>query len=271
MVAQGRRLLVALRDQGTDACTQLWWVLVVFVQVAVHVLRRVRTPSLSRLACLLHIAAEQDDVEAILNAVADDPGIVHSATNLEGVTLLHRAISNASPRVVRALIDAKADVHAREMCDWTPMMRAAGINYHHSAAKVEIVKALLKANADVNASGQMGFTPLAVLPQHETNEDEETVLRLLLAANAEPNIVGDSPSPIMTAVMYRHPGPIEILLKANADPNLIGPPGYALRILSNKAFSKEAAETVPESIRLWAHLCAGATASGAWRRATCAG
>jgi len=75
----------------------------------------------------------------------------------------------------------------------------------------------------------------------------------------------------MTAVMYRHPGPIEILLKANADPNLIGPPGYALRILSNKAFSKEAAETVPESIRLWAHLCAGATASGAWRRATCAG
>ena len=61
---------------------------------------------------------------------------------------------NRDSEAVSALLDAGADVNAREMLDFTALMYAAGHN------TIEVINILLQAGAEVNAKEKNGTTVL---------------------------------------------------------------------------------------------------------------
>jgi ankyrin repeat protein len=92
----------------------------------------------------------------------------------KGVTLLMYAAAFGSPEAVRMLIDAGADVNAKNSFDATALMWAAG-----DPVKARI---LIEHGANVNAVSKMGRTPLIIAAGHDGAS--ETV-RLLLEKGAD--------------------------------------------------------------------------------------
>ena len=87
--------------------------------------------------------------KALIDAGAD----IH-AKDGRGATPLHIAASNGHADMAKALIDAGADIHAKDKVGATPL--------HHAALgdETETAKALINAGADVNAEDDFGQTPL---------------------------------------------------------------------------------------------------------------
>ena len=136
---------------------------------------------------------------------------------------LHRAaLYNENAEVVQVLIDAGAQVDARngfvDTCsECTPLQAAV---MHNESA--EVVKALLAAGADPNARDRAGFTPLHRAAWH--NQDPSAVERLLLAgADLEARDGGDWSGCRMCTPLHRaamsnkNPKVVEALLAAGAD------------------------------------------------------
>ncbi len=91
---------------------------------------------------------------------------------------------------VQALINAGADVNARDKGSYSALIRMLG---GWNSEKIKIFRALLAAGANVNARGSDGTTALM---QASCNGDEIEVVRALLASGANVNVVranGDTP------------------------------------------------------------------------------
>jgi ankyrin repeat protein len=69
-----------------------------------------------------------------------------------GNTPLHHAANCGHVEIVRALIDAGADVNVRCHRGWTPLIRACNAGHY------EVAKVLLETSADVNAVNNEGYT-----------------------------------------------------------------------------------------------------------------
>ena len=98
-----------------------------------------------------------------------------------GSTLLHAAAESAAPSVVPVLVEAGADVNARDFRGRTPLMRAAReepfITYHHRRNRRQ------RAEADRDGRWWSGVS----LP----DEADFTALDALLAAGADATLVDD--------------------------------------------------------------------------------
>ena len=90
--------------------------------------------------------------------------------------LLMQAAAFGSPDAVRMLIEAGADVNAKNSFDATALMWAAG-----DAVKARL---LVERGANVNARSKLGRTPLLVAAAHDGNA---ATVRLLLEKGADPN------------------------------------------------------------------------------------
>ena len=81
----------------------------------------------------------RDTVRLLLDLGAD---VHQAAANGAKVTALHAAVSSNQPEIARWLIDAGADVNARQQMDYTPLMGAA------ANARLDMIDMLLAHGAD---------------------------------------------------------------------------------------------------------------------------
>jgi ankyrin repeat protein len=72
----------------------------------------------------------------------------------DGATALHKAASKGHVEVLKALLDAGANINAAEEMGWTALHRAV-MEDKNTAAQL-----LLNAGADSNVAGNLGLTPL---------------------------------------------------------------------------------------------------------------
>ena len=103
------------------------------------------------------------DVEIVDLGLAEKPPVIDETSLHQrdgaGHTPLHLAAEAGNAKKVQALIDAGADIEARNRAERTPIFMA--VNSDISTAKaIECIQILLSAGADINATGASGHTPL---------------------------------------------------------------------------------------------------------------
>jgi|SRR5215471_5098375 len=110
-------------------------------------------------------AAKKGSVESVKALLAGHPGLL-DARDKDGSTPLHCAVWKGHPEMVEALINAGADVNARNENDhWgtTPLHAAAHAN------QAGIAQLLIDRGADLNAKDREGRTPLFHTTFHKAN------------------------------------------------------------------------------------------------------
>ena len=160
----------------------------------------------------LMLVAQQGNVEAVKTLLAHgaNPEAREAA---RGQTALMWAVSARRPDVVRALLEAHADVKARST-SWTQRMVLCCQLYEGDDAGVAMV-----------AVG--GYTPLLFAAQ---DGDVEST-RLLLAAGADPNDAApDGSSAVVIAAHAGQDDVAKLLLNAGANPNAAGSGYTALHV-----------------------------------------
>ena len=140
-------------------------------------------------------------------------------------TPLHDAAESGTPEVVRALLAAGADVNARPR-HFDSFSGAGNTPLHYAARNpnAEVAAALLEAGADVNARGQWGGTPLHTA----ASNPNPAVAQLLLQAGAEVNAgMHEGITPLHDAAAHNpNPEVLAVLLDAGADVRARGAYNY---------------------------------------------
>ena len=174
--------------------------------------RNVRTPG----STPLHLASEAGRDTAVISLLLG-AGAAVQARDSRNYSPLHKAAEGGTPSVVRALLQAGAEVDARAKgfsvdygWDWTPLHLAAWQN-----ADPQVAGALLAAGADLHARGDAGQTPLH---QAALNENP-AIAALLLEARADVNAKGSTGRTPLHEAAGRNPNPavLAVLLDAGAE------------------------------------------------------
>ena len=127
----------------------------------------------------LHWAAEASEAPGVVKALLD-AGANVNVRDRASLTPLHWAAeASETPGVVKVLVDAGADLEAKiNEFGATPLHQAAA----HSETP-GVVKALLAAGANIDPRNEGGWTPLHAAASYSDSPD---VVKALLAAGANP-------------------------------------------------------------------------------------
>ena len=173
----------------------------------------------------IHDAARKGDVKKIKELLASDPKLV-SDRDKSGDTPLHQAALHGQLAVVQVLIDAGADVNARN--NYPPFI-PDDLNKEYSTSNHQDPIILLHSqSADVsnelNTQGvttkelKNGYTPLDLA---EFANNHNKMVQLLIAHGADVNLQAASgATPLFWAVMRDQKDDARFLLDHNANPNL---------------------------------------------------
>lgn len=106
----------------------------------------------------LHLAAHYGHVDTVEILLHNNTPVDIRSRNAMANTPLHAALAGSGRRaeVARALVEAGADVNARQHGGWTPLHEAA------MSGDLETARYLLSKGADVNAANDTGVTALAL-------------------------------------------------------------------------------------------------------------
>lgn len=162
-------------------------------------------------AALLESGVELDIFEAaatgrtgrLRDLIADDPSLANIYSP-DGFTPLGFAVFFSQPEIVKALLDAGADVNlpSRETMKVTPLASAA------AAKQTEIARVLIANGANVNARAAGGHVPL-----HEASANGNLdLVKLLIASGAAVNAkTDDGKTPLDFAIEYKRDDVVDLL------------------------------------------------------------
>lgn len=139
------------------------WVLVALLWVAALPVSAQRQGTIGMNELPVHDAARMGSAREI-SAILRGMPAMRDARNPLGSTPLHLAATNADPAVLKLLIEAGADVNARDDERATPLHMAA------YAGRPAHARLLLEAGADVNATTVHGRTPSSVARKMRADE-----------------------------------------------------------------------------------------------------
>ncbi len=184
----------------------------------------------SQATALLFAAAASTPDTAVVSMLLEAGADVHARDGFLQYTPLHHAAQSGTPQVVRALLAAGADVDAWAKgfnVDW-----GWGWTPLHLAARSnpdpEVVSALVEAGADLHAPGEesyyRGNTPL----HYAGDNPNPDVAAALLGAGAEVNAISArGRTPLHEAAANAsNPAVIDVLVAAGADVNALDSNGY---------------------------------------------
>ena len=98
-------------------------------------------------------------------------------------TVLHRAVYySENPEIIKELINAGANVHARDSDGWTPLHSATSKNNN-----AYIIKELINAGADVNAKSKSDKMPLHTAAVY--NKSTENIKELIKNDAGIPRVI----------------------------------------------------------------------------------
>jgi ankyrin repeat protein len=130
-----------------------------------------------------------------------------SKDHIESFSLLHWATMNNHTELAKMLIDAGADLNAKDKSEETSLHKAISYNLP------EIVKMLIDAGADVNAENFAKQTPLHLA----ADENSIQIAKMLIDAEADLNAEDkDKQTPLHYAVTYYEKAIVKILIDAGA-------------------------------------------------------
>ena len=143
------------------------------------------------------------DMQAMIDAGADV-----NARDKYSNTPLHQAAGRGKAKVIPILVKAGADVHAKDKYGETPLHTAAGFGH------AEVIPVLVKAGADVHAKDEYGNTPL-----HEAGFwGNAEVIPVLVKAGADVNVTDNNGrTPLDRATEREHAEVISVLVKVGAN------------------------------------------------------
>lgn len=160
---------------------------------------------------LLHCAATVDNAE--LAEALIEAGANIEAKDREGLTPIYRAVSNSSIKVLRCLLKAGAITTAPKNYSYSPLHRAV----KYSFAKG--VKLLIAAGADVRARAADGEEPI-----HYINAGHSINIHELLCADAAMDVLGAkqrNSEPSLVTIRKRAYKCLQLLLENGADINAL--------------------------------------------------
>lgn len=149
-------------------------------------------------------------------------GFVNDASD-EGICPLIAAASEGHLEVVKLLIEAKADLDAKDKDETTALMAAAARGH------AGIVKELVAAGAKINEQNRDGHTAL-MFAYNGKNQVETLWERYSqFASDAEPGADDGGTGPIIREALDNHTALVDVLLKSGADPKLKDKEGHVAK------------------------------------------
>ncbi len=148
---------------------------------------------------------ENKDVKLVEKAIANGLD-VKGALNQEGWTALMIAANRGHIEAIKALIQAGANIEAKDKAGWTPLMYAA------SEGRTEAIKVLVQAGAKLETKDKDGLTPLMIAAVNKF----EAVKALIQAGakfDAKDNLGW---TPLMFSARENHTESIKALIQAGA-------------------------------------------------------
>lgn len=185
---------------------------------------------------------QADAARALIDAGAD-----LNARDNNGWTLLTSAASSGHADVVKLLLGAGADVNARSVSGSTPLSWAV------TAGHADVAKLLIGAGADVNAQDKDGWTLL----HWAASSGHADVAKVLLDGGADVNARDkDGSTPLRMAMSWGHADAAKVLVAAGADVNARDndgrtPQDYAAarKSAAPRSENHETAEKIGEGIK----------------------
>jgi ankyrin repeat protein len=167
----------------------------------------------TRTTVRLSNAAAKGDAEAVQAAI--EQGVNPNEIGPEQKRPLHWAAQRGHKDVVKLLIDAGADLNAKDKNGWTPLHLTCGLTRSNELRErhVAIADLLIEHRAGVNCRNNNGVTPLHLATKNERDD----VVQLLLARHASANVTdGEGYTPLFLARHGKDPTIVKTLIDAGA-------------------------------------------------------